>query len=60
VKIDKIRKHRKEHEDGQFYEPSSDDPPELGWPCRICPADVGEWCGSFGDIHAERKKPTDH
>jgi hypothetical protein len=63
MKIEKVHKHRKEQEDGQFYEPHPDDPIALRIVCPVCPADVGEWCGSFGDVHIERKdkvnaKPT--
>jgi hypothetical protein len=56
MKIAKIRLHRKSCEDGLFYEPHPDDPQALQHVCPVCPADVGEWCGSFGDIHKEREK----
>jgi hypothetical protein len=55
MKLDKIRKYRGEHADGQHYEPAPNDPPALRRPCSVCPADVGEWCGSLGDVHEERK-----
>ncbi len=58
MKVAKVRKHRADvklvDHDGLYYEPSPNDPPELLVPCPVCPADVGEWCGSFGDVHRER------
>lgn len=62
MKVAKQRKHRgdvqfekPEQHDGLLYEPSPSEPAALLWVCPVCPADVGEWCGSFGDIHKERE-----
>lgn len=53
-KIPKVRKHRGDQADGQFYEPAPGEPEALQRVCPVCPADIGEWCGSMGDIHSER------
>lgn len=61
--ITKQRVHRKdvkfekdEQNDALVYVPHPNDPAALTRVCPVCPADVGEWCGSFGDIHEEREQ----
>lgn len=56
MKFEKQRNNRPTAPDSQFYEPHENDPLALRYPCPICPADVGEWCGGVNDIHTEREK----
>lgn len=54
-RINKIRINRPLAPDGKYYDAHPNDPAALKYPCPICPADVGEWCGGANDIHVERE-----
>lgn len=40
--------------EAEYYDHRSDDPMALTVACPVCPAQIGTWCGGFGDVHGER------